>query len=123
MKCAQTQARQGGFTVIEAAISTALLAVIGLSIGMLSDTAMNVVQEETRRLELEQIGQTTTAVLENEILIAKPVGLVLSGTGAPSFSYVIPVDVGEDTNDNQTLDAGEDVNGNLALDLVDGDFE
>ncbi len=42
--------------------------------------------------------------------------------GSPSLTFVVPVDVGEDTDGDLELDLGEDENGNDGLDLTDGDF-
>lgn len=113
--------RQSGYSLAELMIGLALLVVITLTLGTIFVQANNFLIFASQRDELVERSRRLFDELEFELMTARVVRVGSDASGLPQVEYMIPIDVGEDSNGNRVLDAGEDANGNGLLDPMDGD--
>lgn len=104
------------------AVALVVLLVLLVSIGAVTRSVTEAVGFELIDLEVQEAAESTRSSVDRNLANARVLQVQTVGAGAPSLTFVIPVDVGEDNNGNLVLDPGEDANGDKVLDLSDGDF-
>ena len=121
MKHSGSPGRSDGFTLIELTVTAAVLGVILYSVGIAVLSSVSFFEFTAGYGLATETSRRIVEELEDDLLSAQLIDLSVDAGGYPTVTYLVPVDVGEDTNGNGILDTGEDVNGNGILDLTDGD--
>ncbi|MEM7164131.1 MAG: prepilin-type N-terminal cleavage/methylation domain-containing protein [Planctomycetota bacterium] len=114
--------REAGFTLFELMIALVILIVISGALTMVFMSSKELFVYANQRGELVERSRRAIDRLESDLMMARIVSVQGDNSLAPEFTYVLPVDIGEDANGNGVLDVGEDENASGALDTADGDF-
>lgn len=114
--------REAGFTLFEATITLVILLVVASALTMVFMSSNELFVYANQRGELVERSRRSIEMLEAELMMARVLSVETDGTVIPEFTYVLPIDIGEDGNGNGVLDPGEDENANGVLDRSDGDF-
>lgn len=117
-----SEKRQRGLTLLETIVATSVLSIVLASVGSAIITTVNFVEFTAGTGLATDLARSTMDSLEEDLLYAQVLEVGSDANGYPTLTYLVPVDVGEDTNGNGILDASEDSNGNGVLDFKDGDI-
>ena len=113
--------RTSGFTILELIVTSGVLGIVLFSVGSAVTTSLSFFEFTTGYGLATETSRRVVEELENDLLSARVLEFGVDGNGQPTVTYLVPVDVGEDTNGNGILDPGEDTNGTGTLDFTDGD--
>ena len=116
-----TDRRQcAGFSLLDLMVTMLLISIVALSLGSLSISTTRFYAQALGRDELLDRTRRVVDEISRELFDARVLSIGDLGD-ENQIVLVVPVDVGEDSNDNGLLDAGEDEDGDGVLDLTDGD--
>ncbi|MFQ5654121.1 MAG: PilW family protein [Planctomycetota bacterium] len=110
-----------GFTLVELMAGMVIATVLAIALGMVFMSSSEFFIYATQRDEVLERSRRAIDELEVELMTAHVLSVGTAMNGAPLMVYRLPVDIGEDANDNGLLDPGEDTNANGLLDMIDGD--
>jgi len=120
MRCSKWT-RQRAHTLLEVLVASGVAILLFVALASTVTNASRFFEFATRRDEMLERSRRALDEITEDLALSNALSLETGADGTPTLTFTLPVDVGEDANDNHVLDSGEDADADGILDRTDGD--